>query len=286
MKASNIRLMGAALLATSALALSGCLLSPGTFTSELHLMKDGNFSYSYDGEIQMLGLSKLAELGNAADETFAATCWDDETFEDRDCTAEEEAEQRKEWDANAAERAEKNKSEAEAMKALLGGIDPSSPEAAQELAERLERQRGWDNVIYRGDGLFEVEFRVSGQLSHDFAFPVIEKLPLANVFVSVVLRDGGQVRVEAPAFTAGGNEMPMAGMMSGMAELAKLGETSDGKSAPKIVVPNGTFTIVTDGRILANNTDEGPAAHASGQSLSWTVNQRTTQAPTALIAFD
>ena len=286
MKASNIRLAGAALLATSALALSGCLLSPGTFTSELHLMKDGNFSYSYDGEIQMLGLSKLAELGNAADETFAATCWDDETFEDRDCTAEEEAEQRKEWDANAAERAEKNKSEAEAMKALLGGIDPSSPEAAQELAERLERQRGWDNVIYRGDGLFDVEFRVSGQLSHDFAFPVIEKLPLANVFVSVVLRDGGQVRVDAPAFTAGGNEMPMAGMMSGMAELAKLGETSDGKSAPKIVVPNGTFTIVTDGRILANNTDEGPAAHASGQSLSWTVNQRTTQAPTALIAFD
>ena len=286
MKASNIRLAGAALLATSALALSGCLLSPGTFTSELHLMKDGNFSYSYDGEIQMIGLSKLAELGNAADETFAATCWDDETFEDRDCTAEEEAEQRKEWDANAAERAEKNKSEAEAMKALLGGIDPSSPEAAQELAERLERQRGWDNVIYRGDGLFDVEFRVSGQLSHDFAFPVIEKLPLANVFVSVVLRDGGQVRVEAPAFTAGGNEMPMAGMMSGMAELAKLGETGDGKSAPKIVVPNGTFTIVTDGRILANNTDEGPAAHASGQSLSWTVNQRTTQAPTALIAFD
>lgn len=286
MKASNIRLAGAALLATSALALSGCLLSPGTFASELHLMKDGNFSYSYDGEIQMLGLSKLAELGNAADETFAATCWDDETFEDRDCTAEEEAEQRKEWDANAAERAEKNKSEAEAMKALLGGIDPSSPEAAQELAERLERQRGWDNVIYRGDGLFDVEFRVSGQLSHDFAFPVIEKLPLANVFVSVVLRDGGQVRVDAPAFTAGGNEMPMAGMMSGMAELAKLGETSDGKSAPKIVVPNGTFTIVTDGRILANNTDEGPAAHASGQSLSWTVNQRTTQAPTALIAFD
>lgn len=286
MKASNIRLAGAALLATSALALSGCLLSPGTFTSELHLMKDGNFSYSYDGEIQMLGLSKLAELGNAADETFAATCWDDETFEDRDCTAEEEAEQRKEWDANAAERAEKNKSEAEAMKALLGGIDPSSPEAAQELAERLERQRGWDNVIYRGDGLFDVEFRVSGQLSHDFAFPVIEKLPLANVFVSVVLRDGGQVRVDAPAFTAGGNEMPMAGMMSGMAELAKLGETGDGKSAPKIVVPNGTFTIVTDGRILANNTDEGPAAHASGQSLSWTVNQRTTQAPTALIAFD
>lgn len=286
MKASNIRLAGAALLATSALALSGCLLSPGTFTSELHLMKDGNFSYSYDGEIQMLGLSKLAELGNAADETFAATCWDDETFEDRDCTAEEEAEQRKEWDANAAERAEKNKSEAEAMKALLGGIDPSSPEAAQELAERLERQRGWDNVIYRGDGLFDVEFRVSGQLSHDFAFPVIEKLPLANVFVSVVLRDGGQVRVDAPAFTAGGNEMPMAGMMSGMAELAKLGETGDGKSAPKIVVPNGTFKIVTDGRILANNTDEGPAAHASGQSLSWTVNQRTTQAPTALIAFD
>jgi hypothetical protein len=36
--------------------------------------------------------------------------------------------------------------------------------------------------------------------------------------------------------------------------------------------------------ILANNTDEGPVTEASGEALIWRINQRTAQAPTALIA--
>ena len=170
------------------------------------------------------------------------------------------------------------------MKAFLGGIDPSNPEAAKELAARLQRQRGWEAVEYKGDGLFDVDFRVSGHLTHDFAFPTIEKLPLANMFVSVNLRDDNQVRVDAPGFAAQGGGNPMQGMMSGMMGLAALSE--DGGEAPKIVLPEGTLTLVTDGRILANNTDEGPTAHARGQALVWQISPRTEQAPTALISFD
>jgi len=44
-----------------------------------------------------------------------------------------------------------------------------------------------------------------------------------------------------------------------------------------------TFTIVTDGRVLANNTDEGPSPGARGQVLEWKVNRRTPSAPMALI---
>ena len=55
---------------------------------------------------------------------------------------------------------------------------------------------------------------------------------------------------------------------------------------PNILMPNGTFTIVTEGRILANNTDEGPVDTARGQALVWEIDQRTEQAPTALISFD
>ena len=43
---------------------------------------------------------------------------------------------------------------------------------------------------------------------------------------------------------------------------------------------------IADGRILANNTDEGPKPHARGQSLGWTVGPSTQQPPTALVAFD
>jgi hypothetical protein len=68
------------------------------------------------------------------------------------------------------------------MKAMLGGLDPSDPKAAEELAARLRRQAGFKSVVYKGNGLYEVDFAVSGQLSHDFAFPTIEKMPQITPF--------------------------------------------------------------------------------------------------------
>lgn len=277
----SMKLRACGLATASSLALTGCLLSPGAFTSELYLMQDGAFSYSYDGEIQMLALSKLAQMADQPDE-FEAECWDEE-YETRECTPAEVKEQRAEWDAAASEREAEREKEAEQMRAVLGGIDPSDPEAAQELADKLERQRGWEMVTYKGDGLFDVDFRISGSLTHDFAFPTIEKMPMGSMFVTVMLRDENQVRIDAPGFAAQGGGNPMQGMMAGMAGLAQLAEDED---IGKIAVPEGTFTIVTDGRILANNTDEGPAAHSLGQTLVWEISPRTEQAPTALIAFD
>ena len=279
----------AALLAASSLALSGCLLSPGTFTSEMQLMKDGTFAYSYDGEIQMLALSKLAEMGAKAEERFEAECIDEETWEERECSLAEVNEQRAEWQAGASERRAKAEREAEQAKQMLGGFDPSDPEAAQKLAEQLSRQRGWKAVEYKGDGIFDVDFNVSGRMTHDFAFPMVEKMPMANMFVTMMLRDGNQVRVDAPGFASQGGGNPMQGMMTGMMGLPTLGKAKeDGEEGemPNILMPNGTFTIVTDGRILANNTDEGPVETARGQTLVWEIDQRTEQAPTALIAFD
>ena len=281
----SVKIRAAALAAGSSLALSGCLLSPGSFMSELHLMKDGTFSYSYDGEIQMMALSQLAAMGNKGDNAFEAECWDDD-FEERDCSTEETEQQRAEWDASADEREAKNHRELEQAKAMFGGIDPSDPEAAQELAARLSRQRGWNQVIYRGDGLFDVDFSISGRMTHDFIFPVVEKLPVANSFVTVVMREGDQVRVDAPGFANAGSGNPMQGMMGGMAGMMQMMMEEEGGEMPEIALPDGTFTIITDGRILANNTDEGPQAVASGQALRWEVTPRSEEAPTALIAFD
>ena len=150
---------------------------------------------------------------------------------------------------------------------------------------RLGRQRGWHRVEYKGDGLFDVEFRVSGALTHDFVFPTIEGMPSANGFVSVNLRDGRQVRVNAPGFAGQKDANPMFGGMP-LGAVAAMAQAEKGGEMPKIAIPEGTFTIVTDGRILANNTDEGPAPHSAGQVLSWKIGATTKQAPTALIAFD
>lgn len=75
--------------------------------------------------------------------------------------------------------------------------------------------------------------------------------------------------------------------MGGLTQLAMLGAASEadkkGEAMPKFPALDGMLTLTTDAQILANNTDEGPSAGTAGQRLLWTVNARTTAAPTALL---
>lgn len=296
-----IRLRAAALLAGFALALSGCFMSPGKFTSELALTGPDSFTFSYEGEIFFLGLSKLALMGASTQESFTPSeCFNEETFEPRECSQDELDAQRAEWDAGAAEREAKAKKDAEMMKSMMGGIDPTDPKATEEMVRLLERQKGWNRVVHKGDGLFEVSYAVTGTLGHDFMFPTIEGFPATNPFVQMILRDGGQARINAPAFVFQNGDNPLGAMMGGMGSLAGLAamgaaeQGADGAAngeappaIPGLPVLEGTFTIRTMAgmRILANNTDEGAtAAPGGGELLRWNISPRTTQAPTALIA--
>ncbi len=293
---STIRLRAAAVLGACALALSGCFVTPGKFTSELALTGPDSFTFVYEGEILFLGLSKLAMMEATASDTFTASCFDDETFESRDCTAEEEAIQREEWEAGAAERAEQSKKQAQQMAALMGGIDPSDPAAADELVKLLQRQKGWERVVHKGDGVFDVSYRTTGTFGHDFMFPTIEGFPATNPFVQVILRKGSQVRINAPGFAAqtpdggGVGAMLGAGSFAGLAALGaakNMGEDgAEAEPMPGIPTIDGTFTVraAPGMRILANNTDEGAMADAAGEALVWRITPRTAQAPTALIA--
>ncbi len=291
---TTIRLRAAALLAGLALALTGCFMTPGKFTSELAITGPDSFTFTYEGEIFFLGLSKLAQMGAASEETFTpSTCYSDETFEERECTAQELADQRREWEAGAADRAAQAKKQAEQMAAVMGGIDPSDPKAAEELVRLLQRQKGWERVTHKGDGVFEVSYRTSGTMGHDFTFPLIEGFPSTNPFVQVFLRKGGQVRINAPGFAAQTGDPSGMGAMMGMgafAGLAAIGAGESGNSAEAealkaIPVIDGTFTVraASGMRILANNTDEGPVAGTAGETLTWRITTRTAQAPTALI---
>ena len=288
---SPMRAAAGVLLAALSLALAGCLITPGKFTSELALTGGDNFTFTYDGEIFFLGLSKLAQMGASSDETFRPeTCVDDETYVTRECTAAELDQQRKAWDEAAPARAAERQKQAEQMATVMGGINPADPKAAEELTRLLLRHKGWEQVESLGDGLFRVRYRITGTLGHDFLFPVIEGFPATNPFVQTIARKNGQLRINAPGFAVQGADNPMAGMMGGMGALAGMGamaadEVSDGKAMPAMPKLEGTFTIRTTGamRVRANNTDEGPAPTTSGEVLTWQITPRTTQMPTALI---
>ncbi|MCB2062113.1 MAG: hypothetical protein KDE25_01390 [Novosphingobium sp.] len=237
------RLTAGLMMATLGLLLAACILMPGRFTSSLDLRKDGHFSFAYKGEIHFVSPSDLDE-----------------------------------GKGDGAKSASKEQEEAQ-MKAMLGGADLSDPKAAEEFARKLMRQHGWKSVKSMGKGRFDVDYAVSGTLTHDFTFPVIDDFPQANPFVQVILRGDGSARVNAPAFSSGASGSPL----RSLARMGAMDEANKDKG-PQLPVMEGTFAVSTDGAILANNTEEGPRTDASGSSvLNWKVDDSTASAPSALI---
>lgn len=288
-----LRAIAVSLVAGLSLLLTGCFITPGKFTSTLDLGADDEFTFTYEGEIFFLGLSQLAKMGEDAKEFEPEPCYVDGSFEERECTRNELEGQRAEWEANAEMRAAKAAQEAEQMSALLGGIDATDPEASAKFTELLLRQKGWNSVVDKGDGVFEVSYSLTGKLTHDFAFPVIEGVPSTNPFVQIFLRDGDIVRINAPGYSAQNDDNPMGAMMGGLAGMAgmaaSMGEDAPGgpggETPPDFPTIDGTFTITTTSAmtIRANNTDEGASQTATGEKLVWDIDTRTKAAPTALI---
>ena len=256
---------------------AGCILLPGKFTSELTIKRDGTFAFSYQGDIHVLALSKLAQDGKDDDAPFKPQplCKDNGEVV-ADCSYDTEEVQRENWESSQQAGREKQKQDAETMRQMLGGIDPSDPRAAEELAERMRKQAGWKSVQYAGDGKYVVDFAIAGRLDHDFSFPSLERMPVPAPFVAIYRRADGTVRIDAPAFSASASGGPVGAMLQGM---------GGGKPTPKgMPALDGMFAIVTDGDILANNTDDGPQPGAAGmRRMAWKVTPRTATAPTALV---
>jgi hypothetical protein len=82
----NKKFASVALAIAAPFSLTGCLLLPGDFTSDMTIKKSGEFSFSYKGEIQLVGLATLLNNKLDGDDTnlteFAATCFVDPNEEE------------------------------------------------------------------------------------------------------------------------------------------------------------------------------------------------------------
>lgn len=279
------------LLAALSMVLTGCFLTPGKFDSTLTVNSDNSFALTYEGEMFFLPLAPGAMKDDidAPAEFGGGYCFNDETYEERECSEEERAQQKADWEADQSESAKREEERLQQVAAALGGIDPKDPEAGNKMALMLERQRGWNSVRYMGNGTFQVSYAITGQLSHDVSFPMIEGIPSIQPFVQVVLRDENVIRVNAPGFAKPNGDNPMTGLLmggfaQGINESIRGDATSDDKDeSNRIPQMRGTFRIITDGKVLANNTDEGPTNAEGRDVLAWDISLSTTSAPTALI---
>jgi hypothetical protein len=273
--------------AAAPLLLTGCLWTPGKFNSDLTLRKDGSFVLNYRGEVVLQlpsestaaapwdnkmahctkeGEPEVVEL--PADESSSSEP-DDET---RPCTAAEIAQLKTKYEKEAAERAAAKQKENEEMAKAFGlpGFDDASNQA---FAAKLMKYQGWRSVVYRGKGVFDIDYHFEGRATQDYVFPMMPETDLLIPFVAIRRRSDGTVLVTAPAMTGGTGPLSARGGAA-MANAAKGGPTSRAE---------GRFTIITDGEILTNNREDGTAAHPLGRQVHWDVSATSSKIPETLI---
>lgn len=278
------RAAAVAVAAALSLLLAACFVMPGKFDATLDLRKDGTFSYTYKGEMVVIGLTKIAQMALAPKKAVPfkeAPCYADDEETERPCTKAELAQQKTDWKASEKARVEKELAELETFKKIFGGIDPNDPKAAGELATRLRGQAGWKSVIYKGNGIYEVDVQIAGRLDYDLAFPSIERMPGILPFLVANRRANGEVRIDSPIMQMAALGMPVGGAAQTVLA-SKLPKNPD-ETTPDFPLADGRFTLTTDGVILANNTERGAKTVAGGKQLEWTISGHDPIAPYALI---
>lgn len=276
------------LLAVAALPLllAACFLLPGKFVSSLDVRRDGQFTFAYRGEIVLLTPASLPGAGAAAPDPATMKCFGPvpgapavppsptapsppgvpRAVGARSCTPDEIAKRT----ANAAATRQR---EGEQMAKLIG-MDPADDASMRDYAAQVAKQAGWRSAVYRGNGVFDVDFEQSGRLDRDFVFPVLPKASVIAPFVVVRKRADGSVLVTAPAYRANPAQALLSGLNSAVPSTPAV-PAKDG--------PQGSFTVTTDLAPLTNNTDDGPVRDGGRTRMTWTVAPGSDKIPETLI---
>ncbi len=220
------------------LMLVGCVLTPGKFVSTLTINADRSFAFTYVGEVVAIeaddSVRELTDLKPA-----------DGTPDQSDAKPVDNAAKK----AAAKARAEKRN---------------------RMVAAALAKEAGYRKVVYLGEGKFSIDYAVRGTLNHGFNWPYNLDGEVIFPFVSIELRQGGLVRVKAPAFANEGSRS-VPGLPGGAALSDPAGRL------------DGVFTLDTDAEIVSQN-EEGGAQTVSGRKrIEWKATPALKQAPTAVL---
>ena len=272
--------------AAAPLLLTGCLWGPGKFTSDLTLKKDGSFILDYRGEV-VLQTPPDAEPKTDAWKSEMAHCYsngepaihapgtmnvDEADLKERPCTAAEIAKLKVQYEKESADKVKSKREEAEQM-AKMFGLPGFDEESAKAFAAKLSKYAGYKSVTYRGKGVYDVDYHFEGRATQDFIFPALPDNDMIIPFVAIRRRADGAVLVTAPAFTGG------AGPLGARAGAAAAGAMKDGP----VSKAQGRFTIITNGEVLTNNSEDGTAPHPVGKQVHWDVGSGSTKIPEALV---
>ena len=236
--------MAVFLRAASALAcclmLGACLVTPGKFESTLDIRADRQFSFTYKGEIIS---SDMKGLGSSGDDLIG-----DDAPEKKDSALHKTAMQ----------------------KGSGGSFDNGSASGdeaqMQAIAAALSKEKGFRSARYMGNHRFEIDYAISGRLTHNFLFPFNSDAEIVLPFVAVELRGDDRVRVKAPGYSNGFDK-----------SREPMGQSGPGDDASKAL--DGRFTLTTDAEIVSQNQEDGAQNIAGGKKIVWRITPLTSEAP-------
>ncbi len=228
--------------------LSGCLLTPGRFTSTLDIRADRSFTFSYQGEVIASNFGDdLKDIGKGTGEE-----------EPGDAPPDEEGTAYYQQIAAGDFSAEKKDDEGQDKEAKM-----------QAIADALAKEEGYRSVRYLGNNKFQIDYRISGRLDHSFLFPFNIDAQAVFPFVAIELRKDGKVRVQAPGFASDNDKS--GGSMGGM---------DADKSAKE---REGSFTLITNAEIVSQNQEDGASTVPGGRQIVWKITPLTRTAPMAVL---
>ena len=238
--------------AASALAcclmLSACLVTPGKFESTLDIRADRQFSFTYKGEILSSDMKGLgSSSGTPGDDPIESG-----TPEKKDSTFHKTAMQKgqdERFDPASA---------------------PSDEAQMQAIATALSKEKGFRSARYVGNHKFEIDYAISGRLTHSFLFPFNSDAEIVLPFVAIELRGDDRVRVKAPGYSNGFDK-----------SREPMGQSGPGEDASKAL--DGSFTLTTNAEIVSQNQEDGAQSTPEGKRITWKVTPLTSEAPMATL---
>jgi hypothetical protein len=223
---------------------------PGKFTSVLTIHADRSFAFTYQGDVQAIDINAL--MGKAMAMGV-------------------QAQQAKAKGAQPA---------APPSLALTPEEKAKQDEDFRKVAAELTKEAGFRSVEYRGNGLFHIDYAISGTLDHAFVFPYNPDNNVIFPWIAIELRGKDLVRVKAPGF-AKPNLGQMSGGMSGMNGMST--SMLEGMGMGPMEQMDGTFTLNTDAELVSQNNENGAETVGSMKTVTWKATPDTPDAPMASV---
>lgn len=233
-------------LAAPMLLASGVLV-PGKFTSTLDIRADRSFTFTYKGEVIGIDMAKdfakgMGDLGK--DDGGKSDDGGDDASPSAYLTP------------------------AALQKNAPGDSSSDSDAKFRAIAAALSKEAGYRSVTYKGDGVFDVDYAITGKLSYNFIYPYNLDAEAIFPFIVIELRGNSNVRVKAPGFA---KEDDQSGGLGG----------DSSKAASRL---DGTFTLTTSGEIVSQNNEEGATTLPDGRrQIQWRATPLTKDAPSAVL---